>query len=685
MAVSRAMQRASSALLALSLLAACKTQTQPPGDTSATPKPGPEVAPEVASEVLSIMDAGTNPCDDFYRYACGGWIDATQLPADQPRYGRFQALAEGNQQALRGILESDEGRLGTFYGACMDAEGVEAAGLAALEPAMTAIAGMKKVSGLADVAGTLKAHDVPALFAFQVGPDHKDPTLNIAHLSQGGLGLPDRDFYLKEGPQADAVRAAYTAHVAEMLTAAGLSDKDAAGIVTFETALAAASIPRDQMRDPAKQYNRISRDELAALTPGFDWAKYFAAVGVPNVEALNVYPPDFFTALDAAVKKAGAKTLRAYLAWQVLHKGASQLPAKFVDSDFAFFRKTLVGQAEPEPRWKRCVRATDAMLRDELGQLYVAEHFSSDNRSVALEMITGIEAAFEAGLPGLSWMDDETRSRAVEKMKAIVNKIGYPENWRSYDDLDIGKDHLANVVAASKHEIARKLSHYGKPVDKQEWHMSPPTVNAYYNPPYNEMVFPAGILQPPFFSATYPMAMNFGGIGMVMGHELTHGFDDQGRKFDGEGQLTEWWNETAVTKFEERAQCVDDLYSSYEVLPGVKLNGKLTLGENIADLGGIKQAHQAYLAWAEANGEDPRAQAIEGLTAEQLMFVSFGQIWCSKSTPEVDKMRALTDPHSHPRYRINGPLSNLPGFWEAFSCEEGTAMHPPADAVCEVW
>lgn len=685
MAVSQAMQRTSSALLALSLLVACKTQTQPPADTSATAKPGPEVEPEVASQVLSIMDADTNPCDDFYRYACGGWIDATELPADQPRYGRFQSLAEGNQEALRAILETDEGKLGTFYGACMDAEAVEAAGLSALEPVMSAIAGLKKRSSLPEVAGMLAAHDVSTLFAFQIGPDHKDPTLNIAHLSQGGLGMPDREYYLEEGPQADALRAAYTAHVAQMLDAAGLSGKAAPGVVAFETALARASKPRDQMRDPAKQYNRISREELAALTPGFDWGKYFTAVGLPEVEALNVYPPEFFTAMSEAMKKARVDTLRAYLAWQVLHESASQLPAAFVESDFVFFRKTLAGQAEPTPRWKRCVRATDALLRDELGQLYVAEHFSSDNRSVALEMITGIEAAFEAGLPGLSWMDDETRGRAVEKMKAIVNKIGYPERWRSYDGVDIGKDHLANVLVASKHDKTRRLSQYGKPVDKQEWHMSPPTVNAYYNPPYNEMVFPAGILQPPFFSASYPMAMNFGGIGMVMGHELTHGFDDQGRKFDGAGQLTEWWNETAVTKFEERAQCVDDLYSSYEVQPGVRLNGKLTLGENIADLGGIKQAHQAYLAWAEANGEDPRAQAIEGLTAEQLMFVAFGQIWCSKSTPEVDKMYALTDPHSHPRYRINGPLSNLPGFWEAFSCEEGTPMHPPADAVCEVW
>jgi len=680
------MVRASFALVILSLVPACKTPTQPPEDTSASTASGqgPTVKPEVASEVLANMDPGTNPCDDFYRYACGGWIDGTELPADQPRYGRFQALQERNQNALRTILENGEGKLNTFYGACMDEAGVEAGGLEGLAPTMTAISKMK-LRDLPAVAGQMRRIGVPALLSFDIGPDLKDPTANIAHLSQGGLGLPDRDYYVKDDAQSAALREAYQAHVTTMLAAAGMKGDAAKRVLEFETALARATKPRDQMRDPAKQYNRITREQLSALTPGFDWAPFFAEIGLADADALNVYPPEFFTAMAAAATSGGVKTMKAYLTWQLLHSFAEQLPNAFAAANFEFYRKTLRGQLEPSPRWKRCVAVTDRALRDELGQRYVAENFAGDSKSVAIEMITGIEAAFEAGLPGLSWMDDETRGRAVEKMTAIVNKIGYPQNWRSYDDLDIGKGHLVNVAAAARFESARQLSDYGKPVDKLEWHMSPPTVNAYYNPPYNEMVFPAGILQQPFFSADYPMTMNFGGIGMVMGHELTHGFDDQGRKFDGHGSLTEWWNPGAVTKFEERTQCVDELYSGYEVLPGVNLNGQLTMGENIADFGGIKQAHRAYLAWAEANGEDPQAAAIEGLTAEQLMFVSFGQIWCSKSTPEVDKVRAMTDPHSHPRYRINGPLSNLPGFWEAFACEEGAAMHPPADQVCEVW
>ncbi len=687
MARSAAMHRALLLPLALGLTVGCKTQTQTPagdGATQPTAGKGPEVAPAVASEVLANMDGEANPCDDFYRYACGGWIDATELPSDQPRYGRFQTLMERNEVALRTILEGDEGKLGSFYDACMDEAAVESAGLEALQPTLDAI-GRMKVSQLASVAGQLNLLGAPVLLEMEIGPDLKDPRTNIVHLSQGGLGLPDRDFYLTEDPQSAALREAYTAHVATVLSAAGLPGKRAKDVVAFETMLARASTPRDQMRDPAKMYNRLTPAELAKLSPGFAWTDFFAALGNAQMSALNVYPPDFFAAMGKATKAAGIGTLRAYLQWQLLHAYAEQLPQAFVDADFALYRQTLMGQQAPSPRWKRCVAVTDRGLRDVLGERYVADHFAGDNRAVALEMITQIEAAFEKGLPGLRWMDEETRARAIEKMNAIVNKIGYPSAWRSYEGIEVSGTHLGNVVAVRTFETKRALSHYGQPVDKEEWHMSPPTVNAYYNPPYNEMVFPAGILQPPFFSAEYPMAMNFGGIGMVMGHELTHGFDDQGRKFDGQGRLTQWWNEAAVTKFEERAQCVDALYSSYEVLPGVKLNGKLTLGENIADLGGIKQAHQAYLAWADANGEDPKAASIEGLTAEQLMFVAFGQIWCSKSTPEVDKVRAMTDPHSHPRYRINGPLSNLPGFWEAFSCEPGTPMHPPADAVCEVW
>ncbi|MEM6290255.1 MAG: M13 family metallopeptidase [Myxococcota bacterium] len=674
------------ALLALG----CKEQTRTPADETPSGS-APVVAADVADAVTANMDTAANPCDDFYRYACGGWIDATELPADQPRYGRFQALRQRNQEALKVILgelaakpAAERGTPGTVYAACMDEAAVESAGLTALQPMLDAVAKVDAKT-LMSTAGTLRAAGVGVLFGLDVGPDYADPTVNIAHISQGGLGMPDRDYYLRDDEGAKATRDAYLVHLQAMFTAAGLPADNAKGVLAFETAIATATTPRAEMRDPNLRNNRITPQQLAALTPKLDWSSFFAGVGNPGMDQLNVYPETFFKGVEAAVTSTDAATLRAYLQWHLLHTYAEQLPKAFRDAHYAFYKKQLRGQLEPAPRWKDCVAVTDRAVRDDLGQLYVADHFAGDSRGIALEMITGIEAAFEAGLPSLSWMDEGTQARAVEKMTAIVNKIGYPQEWRDYSALSLGDGHLANVVAARTFDVQRSLGEYGKPVDKLEWHMSPPTVNAYYNPPNNEMVFPAGILQEPFFSPQWPMAMNFGGIGMVMGHELTHGFDDSGRKFDGSGRLTEWWDEAAAKRFEERAQCVDDLYSSYEVQPGVHLNGRLTLGENIADFGGIKQAHAAYVAWAQANGEDPKAQVWDGLTAEQLMFVSFGQIWCSKATPEVEKVLALTDPHSHPRYRINGPLSNLPAFWEAFSCEEGSGMRPPAEAVCEVW
>ncbi len=685
------MRRASIVPVLVLLAVGCKTETQTPGGATATPGIAPDIAAPVAAEVAANMDPSTNPCDDFYRYACGGWIDSTELPGDQPRYGRFQALRERNQETLKSILDglasegdNDETGLGKFYSACMDAEAVEAKGLASMQPLMETIAATKPKNVLA-TAAALRRLGVGAFFGFEVGPDYKDPTINIAHLSQGGLGMPDRDYYLREDDEAVGLRAAYEKHVTEMLEAAGLDPGWASAVVAFETRLAKASLPRDQMRDPNKRYNRLTPSALAKLTPKLKWAGYFEGLGNPDIDQLNVYPAPYFSGLAEAVAKTDPGVVKAYLQWQVLHTFADHLPAAFVDSNYRFFKQALRGQQAPAPRWKDCVAATDVGMRDQLGQVYVGKHFAGDSRGVALEMIQQVESAFEEGLSTLSWMDEGTQQRAVEKMKAIVNKIGYPESWRDYAGLTVGADHLDNVLAAARFEFDRLASEYGKPVDKAQWHMSPPTVNAYYNPPNNEMVFPAGILQPPFFSSEFPMAMNFGGIGMVMGHELTHGFDDSGRKFDGQGRLTQWWDDAAVTRFEERAECVEELYSGYEVQPGVKLNGKLTLGENIADFGGIKQAHRAYVTWAEAHDEDPKSPALEGLTREQLFFVSFSQLWCSKATPEIERVLALTDPHSHPRYRVNGPLSHLDGFWEAFSCEEGTAMHPPADAVCEVW
>jgi len=386
--------------------------------------------------------------------------------------------------------------------------------------------------------------------------------------------------------------------------------------------------------------------------------------------------------MGRAWAKAAWPVRRAYLRWHLVHALAEDLPARMRTAHFELFERRLRGQAEPSPRWQECVGASDAALGEALGRVFVARRFSGDNKRVATEMIAEVERAFADALPRLAWMDDATRQRALEKMHAIVNKVGYPEVWREYGALAVGSEHLANVIAASRFERQRQVALIGKPVDDREWLMTPPTVNAYYLASGNEMVFPAGILQPPFFAAEYPMARNFGGIGMVMGHELSHGFDDTGRKYDGAGRLTEWWGAEVIGRFEDRAACVERLYSSYEVQPGLRLNGKLTLGENIADLGGVRQAHGAYRTWAAAHGGDVEP-AVPGLTNEQLLFVAYGQIWCSHATPEAERVLVLTDTHSPARQRVNAPLSNLPAFWEAFSCEEGTPMHPAS--VCEVW
>lgn len=666
-------------------LAGCK------GRTTTTPQP---LATEVATAVVGNMDRAADPCVDFYRYACGGWLDATELPADKARYGRFHVLAERNQKIQRDILQAaaqagshDPGRakLGAFWSACMDEGAVEAAGTTPLAAELALIDGVADPAGFMLAVGKLHRRGVKVLFDLDVEPDYGRPDTNIAFVGQGGLGLPDAKYYLESAPRFDELRGAYAKHVARMLELAGApadsAKAQAEAVIAFETRLARAALPREQMREPEARYHMVGKDELAKDALG--WPAYFDAIGRPDVAAASLAPPVYFAALPAILADTPPETLRAYLRWQLVHAHADDLPSGFVDENFAFFGKTLRGQAAVTPRWERCVLATDKAMGELLGQDFVAKEFSPTSRERAVTMIREIEHAFDRGLPQLAWMDDATRTAARGKIEAIANKIGYPERWRDYDALQVGTGHLANVLAAESFEFGRRAAKIDRPVDRGEWYMSPPTVNAYYNPSGNEMVIPAGILQPPFFDEAWPMTMNFGGIGMVMGHELTHGFDDQGRKFDGEGKLRMWWAPEVGTRFEDRAACVDELYSGYEVQPGVHLSGKLTLGENIADFGGIKAAHGAFHAWAEEHHLDPRSAAADGLTHEQLFFVSFGQIWCTKSTPENDAAMALVDPHSHPRYRVNGPLANFDAFAEAFACESGEPMRPTN--TCEVW
>ena len=651
---------------------------------------------QVAESVTTSMDRSVDPCLDFYQYACGGWLETAEMPPDRSRWARgFSQISERNLAVLRDILEeavrdaggdAERAKIGDFYGACMDEEAIEQAGVAPLQPLLERIAGIDGVDDLMGVAGSLQGDGVSILFQPAFDADFKNPDINIAHFLQGGLGLPDRDYYVREDEESAGIRNDYLQHVGNMLVLLGESEDQAAGhaeaIMTFETALAEVSLPAQDTRNPDKIYHKIDLAGLQETAPDLPWDAFLSAMGYPSLTSINVAVPAYFAGLSKAVAAADPALLQAYLRWHLVSAAVDALPRAFVEENFTFYGRRLGGQQELRPRWKRCVSATDQALGEILGRFFVARQFGGDSKEKALAMIHGIEDAFEAGLPELAWMDDATRARAKEKIAALSNKIGYPDKWRDYSKLEVAPgDHFGNSLAAARFEFRRQADRVGEPVDRTEWGMTPPTVNAGYNPLLNEMVFPAGIMQNPFFHRDFPMVMNFGGVGLAMGHELTHGFDDQGRKFDRTGELNEWWEPEAIGRFEERAQCIADLYERFEVQPGLHLNGRLTLGENIADFGGVKSAYRAALAWqAERGAGEP---AVGGLTDEQLFFVAFGQTWCTIATPEIERMLANVDPHSPPRFRVNGPLAHFPPFAAAFSCEPGTPMNP--EEKCEVW
>ncbi len=690
----------------LTLTLAVPATAEEPG---AGPAVGSPATPHFAADVRASMDLEAEPCVDFYRYACGGWLDSTELPSDQTRWARsFSVIHERNREVVRDILEqaaadpgTDPGhrQIGDYYASCMDEAAIEKAAAAPLAPLLEDIAGVEGAASLLAVTGKLHRHEVGALFGMGALADFKDPDLNIAFYFQGGLGMPDRDYYVAEDEKKRQLMAEYQKHVAHMLALLGQEAEqaaaDAARIVAFETRLAVACRPRTEMRVLEKLYNRIDVNGLKQLTPKLPWDAYLAATGYPGVTEASIATPEFFEALETAVHDTDPAVLRAYLRWHLVNSAAGVLSSAFVDADFDFYGRKLQGQQEMQPRWKRCVAATEGALGEAVGRLYVERRFAGGSKQVALEMIHDIETAFENSLPRLSWMDQVTRDRAVEKAKAVGNKIGYPDTWRDYSSMKVKRGgHFANTMAARGFDFDRDARKIGQPVDRQEWRMTPQMVNAYYTPLQNEIVFPAGILQPPFFHRDFPAAMNYGAIGAVMGHELSHGFDDQGRKFDPRGQLRQWWEPAASERFSEQAGCVDDLYSGYEVEPDVRVNGKLTLGENIADIGGVKQAYAAYQSWQarheaasdvapEARKQDIAGSGVEGLSDDQLFFVAFGQVWCSLSTPEQVRLRITTDSHAPPRFRVIGSVSNNRAFAEAFGCAEGTPMRP--ETVCEVW
>ncbi len=680
--------------LAFALVAASCATTRSPATAAA---PAPAAAPaDVTAAVRSAMDRKADPCQDFYRYACGSWIDATKLPGDQSIWVRsFSIIEEENRAFVRGALEEagrnpgadpDRRRVGDYYAACMDEAAIEKAGLAPLAPWLARIAAVQDPPSLFALLGMLHAGLSTPLFSVSPANDFLDPGLQILFVGQPDLGLPDRDYYLGEEPRQKELRAAYQRHVAAMLGLLGEPPAEAARhaamVLAFETRLARGSRGRTAMRELDQLYNRLERGGLQKLAPALPWDRYFDALGQPGLTAISVATPEYFPALEAALRETPPEALQASLRWALLHDAASRLPDRFVQESFAFYGKTLAGQQELEPRWKRCVAATEGALGEAVGKLYVAARFPGDSKKVALEMIGDIEDAFARSLAGLAWMDDATRQRALEKKGAVANKIGFPDRWRDYSAVQVRRDDdFANALAASRFEMKRQLDKVGKPTDRDEWAMSPQMVNAYYNPLQNEIAFPAGIMQPPFFRRDFPAAMNYGAIGMVIGHELSHGFDDQGRKFDGQGRLREWWAPEVAARFEKQAQCVVDQYARFQVEPGLHVNGQLTLGENIADIAGLKQAWAAYKAW-ERRHPGP-APTVEGLTADQLFFVANAQAWCTVTTPEAERLRTNVDPHSLSRFRVNGPVAAHPAFGPAFQCPAGTPMNPAER--CVVW
>jgi len=640
------------------------------------------------------MDTLANPCVDFYQYACGTWMANNPIPADQSRWGIFDTLADRNRSTLRGILEKAavedpkreavEQKIGDFYASCMDEAAIDKLGTQPLAPELKRISAIQSKEQIVDEVVRLHQHGADVFFSFSSTPDYKNSMQMIAGADQGGLGLPDRDYYLKDDPKSVKLREQYVAHVQKMLELAGepaaKAATDAQAILLIETELAKGSLDRVSRRDPNKTYHKMPVKDLAALAPGLDWTKFFAASGAPSFTELNVGVPDFFKALNAVLTSTSLADLKVYMTWHLLHSEAPLLAKPFLDENFHYFGQTLTGTTELEPRWKRCVEATDDDLGFALGQKYVEQAFPPAAKARVLGMVQEIETMLGQDIQSLDWMTPATKQQALMKLHAVTNKIGYPDKWRDYSSVKIVRgEAVGNDQRATEFEVRRQLSKIGQRVDRGEWNMTPPTVNAYYSPLQNNINFPAGILQPPFFDNRMDAAVNYGAIGSVMGHELTHGFDDQGRQFDAEGNLRDWWTPEDAKEFEKRAECFIKEYSAFTPLDDVHLNGKLTLGENTADNGGVRLAFRALMQ--SLNGK-PQPK-VDGFTPQQRFFLAWGQAWCENVRPEMARMMAQTDPHSPPRDRVNGVLGNMPEFRQAFACHEGQPMvHAPS---CRVW
>jgi endothelin-converting enzyme/putative endopeptidase len=642
----------------------------------------------------AAIDRGADPCKDFYQFACGNWLKENPVPGDESSWYRFSQLDEHTRWVLRGILaeaaaEKDrtspnELKIGAYYASCMDAPAIDAKGLAPLKGELDLIGALKDKSALPAEIARLHGLGANALFGFGSQQDYTDAEHVVATADQGGFSLPDRDYYLTDDFKDE--RAGYLAHLQKMFVLLGdapdAAAAEAASVMKIETALAAGAMGRVERREPKNVHHKMPLVEFAKLSPSFGWKEYLAAAGAPAFENLDASDPDFFKALDATLTAASLDDLKSYLRWTLLHGESSMLPSSVVAEDFDFFGKKLGGQSEIKARWKRCVESTDQSLGEALGQSYVATEFPPKSKERVLGLVRAIENAMDADIRRSPWMSDATQKLALRKLAGLANKIGYPDKWRDYSKLDIvAGDALGNMQRADAFEFRRQLSKIGRLVDHGEWSMTPPTDNAYYDPQMNDINFPAGILQLPNFDPKADTAAIYGSLGATVGHELTHGFDDEGRHYDVHGNLVDWWAAADGKAFEARAQGFVDEYSSFTALSdakdpskNVRLDGRLTLGENIADNGGLVLAYMAMLDTFKGQPQPP----IDGFDAKQRFFVSYGQSWCMNQTDESVKKQAKSDPHSMGRFRVNGVVANMPEFGQAFSCKEGSPMAPAA-------
>jgi putative endopeptidase len=667
--------------------------------TSADNTPGgaPVEPKALHSFDLNAIDKTVDPCTDFYAYACGNWRKNNPIPSDQARWGRFNELNERNRYLLYVDLNKAandpktplQKKYGDFYAACMNTDLADRLGDKPVMPVINKIDALSSKGQLAALLADLQSKDsTGAFFRFGSQQDQKDSTRQIAIVIQGGLSLPDRDYYILDDERMTKIREQYKAYAVGLFKLAGDTDEKASteadSVLAIETALAKGSTPRVDLRDPEKRYHLQPLANLKTLAPNFQWDAFLSGVSAPQISEINVATPDFFKAVNDVIDQQSLEAIKSYLRFHALNEAAPWLSSSFDDLHFGFFQKTLNGQAEQSARWKRCTSLTDQALGEAVGQDWVRQNFPPQAKDNMEKLVAALQKSLGDDIQNLSWMTPETKKQAEAKLAEFRKKIGYPENWRDYSTVAVKRDDLiGNVQRADAFEYARDLNKIGKPVDEKEWGMTPPTVNAYYNSSNNDINFPAGILQPPFYDVSKDPAVNFGAIGVVIGHEMTHGFDDQGSKFDGQGNVKNWWTPDDRKAFDERTGCEVKEYGNFEPVPGQKLNGKLTLGENTADNGGIRIAYQALMSVLAQEGGNSQNEKIDGYTPSQRFFIAFAQVWCENRTEQSERVMARTDPHSPGMFRTNGTVQNFDQFGKAFGCKKGQPMMP--DAPCVVW